>query len=158
MKHREFLWSSRLTPCGASPSPDPGVRLFRTGLLARLIHLHLSVDTDVDFWTSKRVFLQHVVESIPTIALFLASSVQPEKQTSAHSITETAQALGIVSDSVVMEVTNKNLIHLVNNLRNRQYPHFLNALMNLSAFLGEFLPTGFPLHSELTALAFRAFV
>ena len=57
-----------------------------------------------------------------------------------------------------MEVTNKNLIHLLNNLRNRQYPHFLNALMNLSTFLGEFLPTGFPLHSELIALAFRAVV
>ena len=39
--------SSRLVPCGASPSSDPGVRLSRTGLLAKLIIQQLSVYTDI---------------------------------------------------------------------------------------------------------------
>lgn len=50
------VWSSRPAHFWASPSSDPGVRLFRTGLLAKLMHHALSVYADVDFRLCKRIF------------------------------------------------------------------------------------------------------
>ena len=41
--------SSRPACCQTGPSTDPGVRLFRTGLLTKLIHQQLFVNTDIDF-------------------------------------------------------------------------------------------------------------
>ena len=111
MAWQKILWSSRLVPCGASPSADPSVRLSRTGLLARLIHLQLSVDTDINSRTGQRILFQHFDEPIPAVAFLLASSAQSIEKASAHSIAEPVQAVGIVSDSIVMEVTDKNLIH-----------------------------------------------
>ena len=69
------LWSSRLAPYEASPSTDPGVRLFRTGLLTKLIHKELAINVDIYPWALERVCFHKFEKSIPGVAFLLASSV-----------------------------------------------------------------------------------
>ena len=47
------------------------------------------------------------MEAVPVVASFLASSVEPFEQELFHTVFEFAQAYVVVSDTVVMEITNK---------------------------------------------------
>ena len=140
--------SSRLAPREASPSTEPDVRLFRIRLLAKLIVQQLSVDTDKNSWTCQRIFLEKVVKPVPIIASPLASSVKPVEQTSTHFVAEVVQAVKIVSNAVVMEITHQNLVQFGDDVTDWQHPHFFNTLVNFPTFPDELLPAGFPLHSE----------
>ena len=67
-----------------------------------------------------------------------------------HLIPEVAQVLDVVRDSIVMVISNKNLIQFLYYGFQRLSPHVPNQTMDFFAFLYKFLPTGFPLHLEFT--------
>ena len=81
----------------------------------------------------------------------MASSIKPFKEALLYSVDKVFQATTVVSDTVVMEITNKHLIHPFDQFwyfvtKDKQpvfdlFVHFLD-------FLVEFLPAGFPFHSE----------
>ena len=89
------------------------------------------------------------MKSIPGVALFLASSIEPVEQSLAYPEAEIAQASYVISNTVIIVVAHKNLVQFLNHLRQFPCSHIFYALVDLPAFLPELLPAGFPLYSEL---------
>ena len=103
---------SRYAPYGAYPYIEPNVRFSRIRLPTKLIIHSCPINTDIYLRSCQWIDLQHIIECLPCVAYFLATPIEPIKETSLNSIPKAVYGSEIVSYNVIVIVPNKYLIQL----------------------------------------------
>lgn len=123
---------SRYTPHEAYPYIEPNVRFSRIRLPTKLIIHSCLINTDIYLRSCQWIDLQHIIECLPCVAYFLATPIEPIKETSLNSIPKAVYGSEIVSYAVIVIVPNKYLIQ--SRFLTSQYPDLSLPILSIKSF------------------------
>lgn len=147
---------SRYAPHEAYPCIEPNVRFSRIRLPTKLIIHSCLINIDIYLRSCQWIDLQHIIECLPCVAYFLATPIEPIKETFLNSVPIAVYGSEIVSYAVIVIVPNKYPIQLGYYQSQRPMSDGTDQPMDFLAFLCKLLLTCFPFNPEIPRLAVRA--